>query len=214
MQQHQFAHYPKVMKHPHHRPAQISGPVKDERGRVVGQQPPGTPEKFPEVTVHNKDQELQHASMGYRPAGVSDEAAYMTSVLGADKPGGYGFNEFPKYLYKLTGDGEIESKLVNDAAEEKALGAGWAKNPDAAREAAKKPAKTVKTAAAEPKEPETTDTTRPAVAAGETKPKFENAPPASTKPKEKAKKKPKKKAKRKAAKTSKPDRADAPPPPQ
>lgn len=93
-----YQDYPKTMKHPHHQPAKL--------GKAYGQ---GTPEKFPEVVVHDSDQEEQHKAMGYVPNGEASAAGFAASQ---NAPGeDYEFHEYPKMI----GD-----KIVNSAAEEAA----------------------------------------------------------------------------------------------
>ncbi len=134
----EFQRYPMHMSHPHAKPATISGPLRDERGRVIGQQPAGKPATYPPVVVNNRDQELQYASKGYAPNGVADPDAYMRAVMGADEPQTYHNVEYPKWLYRVT-DGELESKLVKSQAEEIKLGKGWHKTPDLAHVAVEEP---------------------------------------------------------------------------
>ncbi len=131
MQQHQ--EYPKIMVHPQHRPAVIA--KWDPKEKDSRKQPQGEPVKFPQVVVHNKDQELYHASMGYQPNGVSDPEAYRKAMTGNATTPDNATREFPKWLYKVKDDGELDSKLVETPAQEKALGSGWHRTPDLAKAA-------------------------------------------------------------------------------
>ena len=123
-----FKHYPKQLIHPRAQAATTSGPIRNERGQVIGQEAPGKPATFPPVVVHNRDQELDYASKGYVPQGNADPSAYMKSVLGADEPQNYKFAEYPKYLYQSV-DGKLENKLVKSEAEALKLGDSWHKTP-------------------------------------------------------------------------------------
>lgn len=124
----EFKHYPKQLIHPRAQAATTSGPIRNERGQVIGQEAPGKPATFPPVVVHNRDQELDYASKGYVPQGNADPSAYMKSVLGADEPHDYKFAEYPKYLYQSV-DGKLENKLVKSEAEALKLGDSWHKTP-------------------------------------------------------------------------------------
>nr|WKF58823.1 hypothetical protein HUO10_003324 [Paraburkholderia busanensis] len=140
-----YAEYPKFMKHPQHRPAVLS---KDEivNGKVV-KAPPGQPERFPDVIVNNKDQEIDYASKGYAPNGTSDPDAYMRAITGNDELPGHHHHEYPKFLYQAHEDGEMKvdidgdtvrvtSVLVDDEKAEKKLKGEWHPNPGAAVRAA------------------------------------------------------------------------------
>lgn len=129
-----YQEYPKELRHPQFRPAVIA--QWDPKIKDPAQQPQGQPAKFPPVIVHNLDQEQEYASRGYLPAGVSDPDAYLRATIGAEQPGTYRFQEYPKWLYRVgdDGTGEVQSKMVHTKPEERRLGAGWAATPDAARE--------------------------------------------------------------------------------
>lgn len=134
-----FNEYPKVMKHPAHKPAVIAKwdpKIKDPKDQVQG-----SSAKFPEVIVHNLDQEQQYAALGYKPNGISDPEAYRKAMTGNEtKPDGSN-KEYPKFLYKA--DDSVESghkaQLVKDKAEETALGKGWFRTPDLAKAGASSP---------------------------------------------------------------------------
>jgi hypothetical protein len=123
-----YSEYPKAMNHPQFRPAIVSGYTRHPDGTAKNDAP-GAPAKFPPVYVSNKDQELDYASRGYVPAGVSDAEAYMRAVVGADTPSSYGFQEFPKYVYQVQG-GEVASALVSTEAEQTSLKGAWYATPD------------------------------------------------------------------------------------
>lgn len=129
-----YQEYPKELKHPHYRPAVVSGYKRNADGSATND-PPGQPAKFPPVVVNNFDQEQDYASRGYLPAGVSDPGAYLRATIGADQPGTYHFQEYPKWVYRVE-EGEkgpeLESQMVQSEAEEKRLGKNWVTRPDAA----------------------------------------------------------------------------------
>lgn len=140
----QFQEYPKAMHHPQKRPAVLSGRHKDPVTGKLVMDPPGQPAKFNDVFVNNKDQEIQYASLGYVPNGVSDPTAYQSAITGNDANTRGKFVEYPKMLYRAKPDdpeGELETKTVATATEEKTLGDKWHPNPDAARAAAAPPPK-------------------------------------------------------------------------
>jgi len=125
----QFNEYPKLMKHPGHRPAQW----KKLEGKGVGLFSPDTvmtaAELFADVTVSTLDQEKQYAARGYRPSGIADPEQYEQAFL-ESSPNGYIFQEFPKMKYHAL----QAPVIVNDKQEEKALGAGWHDMPVEATE--------------------------------------------------------------------------------
>lgn len=125
-----FQEYPKQMNHPNYRPAVVSGYRRNPDGSAVND-PPGTPAKFPPVVVNNVDQEQDYASKGYLPAGVSDPQAYLRATIGAETPGVYKFQEYPKWMYRVEDD-ELQSQMVQSEAEERRMGEGWYATPDAA----------------------------------------------------------------------------------
>lgn len=131
----EFQQYPLAMKHPQHRPAVLSQD-KVNRDGTISKASPGMPESYPDVFVNNKDQELLYASKGYMPNGVSDPKAYMSSVLGADTPFSYDHVEYPKWVYQIDAEGDVESKLVNDKSSEDKLKGKWHATPDIAWQAA------------------------------------------------------------------------------
>lgn len=120
-----FNEYPKLMKHP-----QYAAAVWETlQGKGVGLFTPDTimrsPERFPDVTVTNLDQERQYAARGYRPNNVANSAEYEQAVLEAKPVDGYAFSEFPKWKYHAFN----MPVIAKDAAEEQALGAGWSDTP-------------------------------------------------------------------------------------
>ena len=129
-----FQNYPLAMSHPHKRPAVLSQDTVNRDGSI-NHAPAGKPAAFPDVFVSNKDQELQYASMGYLPNGVSDPDAYMSAVLGADKPFSHEHVEYPKWLYQADEDGDVDSVLIDSEAQEKKLSGLWWSTPDEARSA-------------------------------------------------------------------------------
>lgn len=121
--------YPLEMRHPHYRPAIISGYRRNPDGSSSND-PPGRPAMNPPVWVNNRDQELRYASLGYLPVGVGDAQAYLREVLDADLPSTYRHQEYPKWLYRF--NGTLESALVKNE-EEHARMSGWSATPDEAK---------------------------------------------------------------------------------
>lgn len=112
-----FQRYPMVMSHPNHVPAttrRLDNGTPGMRGEMWGGDVQGTPEKFPQVTVHNEDQEEYHRSQGYVSAGDATEFNVARNNL---NPAGYDFQEYPKWI----DDGTPEGSTVNTAEEEAAL---------------------------------------------------------------------------------------------
>lgn len=128
-----YQEYPKVMRHPQTRPAVLAKwdyTEKDPRKQVQG-----SPAKFPDVIVSNRDQEEQYAAKGYVPGGVSDPDAYRMQITG-NAPPTEKFVEFPKYLYRVK-DGLLEDTLVESAEQERGLEGVWYSSPSAAERATK-----------------------------------------------------------------------------
>jgi len=125
-----FNEYPKVLKHPQHSPAVW----KQLEGKGKGLFAPDTvctqPERLPDITVTDIEQEKLYASRGYRPANNPDPQAYEQAILDAQPFSGQDFQAFPKWKYHAT---QIPV-VVKTAAEEKALGPGWADAPILATE--------------------------------------------------------------------------------
>jgi len=126
----QFQEYPKVLSHPSHAPAEW----KKLEGKGVGIFTPDTvmtsPERFPAVTVKNKDQEDYYASRGYRPNNNPDPVAYEQALMESQYVPGYANNEYPKWKYHAM---EIPV-IVKSPQEEDALGEGWGDSPIIATE--------------------------------------------------------------------------------
>jgi hypothetical protein len=136
------------MIHPHYKPAVLA--QWDTNIKDPARQPQGHPAKWPPVIVHNLDQEQDYASKGYLPAGVSDPDAYLRATIGAEAPGTYKFQEYPKWLYRCE-DGGVQSQMVQSEAEEKRLGRHWHATPDAARMALQEDAPAVTNDSISPK---------------------------------------------------------------
>ena len=120
--------YPKEMRHPAYVPAVLSGYTRDGRG--TRDDPPGKPVRFPPVFVNNADQEQYYASMGYLPPGVvpgTEQAAkYLAGTIGDERPGlPYEHQDYPRWLYRLGTNLEIESALAETPEAEAQLGDGW-----------------------------------------------------------------------------------------
>lgn len=126
----QFQEYPKKMSHPQH----VAAVWKQLEGKGKGFFAPDTvctqPERFPEVTVTDLNQEKMYAARGYRPNNMADPDAYELAILETQPHTGYKFQPFPKWKYHAM---EIPV-IVQNEAEEKALGPGWADAPIIATE--------------------------------------------------------------------------------
>lgn len=125
-----FNEYPKVMKHPQHSPAvwkQLEGKGK---GLFVPDTVCTQPERLPNITVTDIEQEKLYASRGYRPANNPDPAAYEQAILDAQPYSGDAFQEFPKWKYHPF---QIPV-VVKSASEERALGPEWKDAPIVATE--------------------------------------------------------------------------------
>ena len=125
-----FNEYPKVLKHPQHSPAVW----KQLEGKGKGLFAPDTvctqPERLPDITVTDIEQEKLYASRGYRPANNPDPQAYEQAILDAQPFSGQDFQEFPKWKYHA-----VKLPLVVKTAEEEAaLGPSWADAPIMATE--------------------------------------------------------------------------------
>jgi hypothetical protein len=124
-----YSEFPLVMHHPHHRPATMKLVPRTKAGTdqpgVVMHDSISTPEYLPDVTVRDRDEELQYAAKGFMRAGVSDPAAYAAALSGAPPPD-HDFHAYPKWKYHA----EKEARIVASAKEESDLGPGWADRPD------------------------------------------------------------------------------------
>lgn len=138
-----FKQYPKVMRHPAYRAAVLA---KWDPKKPTSEQPKGEPVRFPPVTVHNKDQEIEYASKGYMPQGFSDQAAYMNAISGAAVPTDHQHHDYPAWRYKYKGgkDGPVmESVIVDSPEQDAAETADWFRTPDDAKFAFDEPLKYV-----------------------------------------------------------------------
>ena len=120
-----FQEYPKRMSHP-----QYAAAVFEQlQGKGVGLFAPDTvmrsPERFPEVTVHTKEQEQMYLARGYRPNNAADAAAYELALLEGKPVSGYANNAYPKWKYHPL---EIPVTVADKVAED-ALGEGWYDSP-------------------------------------------------------------------------------------
>lgn len=119
-----FREYPKMMSHPGHQQAvwkKLDGP---NRGWLEPDTIMISPERLAPITVHTLEQEKEAASKGYRPNNMANAAEYEQTIL-EGQISTEGFQEFPKFKYHA----EQLPVIVNNAAEEKALGAGWGDSP-------------------------------------------------------------------------------------
>jgi hypothetical protein len=125
-----FQEFPKKMHHPSHVPAVW----KQLAGKGQGLFAPDTVctqvERFPEVTVCDINQEKMYASRGYRPNNMPDPVGYEQAILDTQPGSNCTLTEFPKWKYHAM---QIPL-IVQNADEERALGAGWADAPIIATE--------------------------------------------------------------------------------
>lgn len=123
----QYQEYPKVMVHPNYKPAVIGQRPQEKddayaaRRAIEGE---ARSEYMPAVTVYDRKQEEQHAALGYTPQGTPDPGAYQRALAGVEEV--LQFAAYPKWKYHAF----EEERLVENAAEEKALGPGWYDRPD------------------------------------------------------------------------------------
>lgn len=126
----QFQEFPKVMSHPAHAPAEW----KKLEGEGVGIFTPDTvmtaPERFPPVTVKNKEQEDYYASRGYRPNNNPDPVGYEQALMESQYVPGYENSAYPKWKYSKM---EIPV-IVKNPQEEDALQGEWFDYPVEATE--------------------------------------------------------------------------------
>ena len=73
------------------------------------------------MTVTNRASEQEYAAKGYRPVHMGNAAEYENTILEGSVHVDGAKTDFPKWKYH---DEEMPV-IVNDAAEEKALGDGW-----------------------------------------------------------------------------------------
>lgn len=122
--------YPKVLKHPEYAPAVIEKEDGPEKGlfRAGGRQV--SPARYPDVTVHSKEDEQKYAARGYRPAGGYDPEQYERTILdGSVNTSGRG-SAYPKWKYSPT---EMPL-IVQHEGEERALQGAWFDTPSEAQD--------------------------------------------------------------------------------
>lgn len=144
--------YPKVLRHPAYKPARkIADAVQGAPGGInlgFGSPEQWEPEKWPAVTVTTADQEEYYAANGYKPAGMSDPAAFSAARASPFVPGRTvseypkmvngvlvqdpsapvsSFQKYPMYMQPPNGG---EAVLVETEAQEQELLARWT-DPDA-----------------------------------------------------------------------------------
>ena len=134
-----YERYPLVMTHPA-QAAAVMGPIKrDGMGNII-ESVTSTPARYQPVTVHNKDQEDYHRTLGYDTPGNPDPAAFEKAHASPYKPGETdefpkmvdgvvvdpskqsGVAQYPKALDKPDGTGQA---FVNNEDEEVDLLAKW-----------------------------------------------------------------------------------------
>lgn len=126
----QFQEYPKRMAHPQRQPAEWKS-LGETQGLMAADTVMIKPERFPDVTVFNRDQEAQYAARGYRPNNVTDPAEYERAILDAQPASSNGgMQDYPRWMYHAM---EVPV-IVKTAAEEKALGVDWSRTPILATE--------------------------------------------------------------------------------
>ena len=141
-----FQQYPLAMKPPQYRPAVISKDTINRDGSIT-KAPPGSPVRFPDVFVHNEEQEKQYAALGYLPGGVSDPEEYHRAMTGNEEPSDHKHHEYPRWMYQADGGGDlsvtvnfevvqVRGVLVNSEQERKQLRGEWHELPSQAAEAA------------------------------------------------------------------------------
>ena len=109
----EFNEYPKIMSHPDHvdgRPATKASQMGDN-GQLIIVDVPAVPEKLPNVTVRNADEEAEWEAKGYGAAGHFDAIAFERATLAPGKPG----SEWPKWVDGvLTQDPDAPKDLSKD----------------------------------------------------------------------------------------------------
>ena len=128
-----FNEYPKLLKHPQHALAVFKPLTPEEKatkGLFAAIPQLLSPERYADITVSNIDQEKEYASKGYRPANNANAAEYDQAILDQKPCDGYAFQAYPKWKYHAI---EIPV-VVQNAAEEAALGEGWEEAPVIATE--------------------------------------------------------------------------------
>ena len=124
-----FNEYPKRLCHPQHSPAEWKT-LGETKGLMAADTVMVKPERFPDVTVVNRDQEAQYAARGYRPNNVPDPVEYERAILDAQPSLVGGMQDYPRWMYHAM---ELPV-LVKTADEEKKLGDEWAREPILATE--------------------------------------------------------------------------------
>ena len=113
-----FVTYPLVLYHPASK--RSAGPEAElKKGEGFHTEP----DRFPSVTVENRDQEELYLAQGYTRATFDEEA--FDQAMNAVQPVGFVYAEFPRVVYHVSGEWkEVQSKEELDA-----LGAGWGLKP-------------------------------------------------------------------------------------
>lgn len=149
----EYEKYPMIMTHSGHKLARkisdaiLGGPGAPNNGFGMPEQ--WEPERFPQISVTNADDEQYYAAKGYKPAGQPNAAAFSTAhasphvpgrthsewpkmidgklVQDPNAPSGGGFQRFPMWMNPPDGGDAI---LVETQAHEQELLARWT-DPDA-----------------------------------------------------------------------------------
>lgn len=129
-----YLEYPKMLVHDEREPATPAfAPVLNGAGQVVTPAVPGSPAKFPDLTVHNETEEFAAVAKGYRLPGTPDPDAVQAAISSPHDPHRVK-SEYPKLVNgKLVHDPDVNrsgvqeypkwvgDKLVNSRAEEIAI---------------------------------------------------------------------------------------------
>ena len=117
--------YPFVMRHPGYRKATVTGDKLNQytlnKDGSAAADPSGITGQFGARWAHDLNQEQYYAAMGYAPEGVADVEAYRRELCGLNQDPNY-----PRALYRLKPDGEMDSAVAENAAKHQALEKeGW-----------------------------------------------------------------------------------------
>ena len=106
-----YAEYPLMLWHPQHveaLPPTVS--ARMDNGQFIQFQVPGSPEKFPPVTVHDPEDEAEWNKKGYARPGHADELAFERATVSPGTPGA----EYPRWETRADERGNEYQVLVED----------------------------------------------------------------------------------------------------